>query len=243
MISFFHTVLYTPIYNLLIFLTDILPGGDIGLAVVIATIVVKVLILPLSLAAARTQHAMKGMEVELKTLKEKFKNKQEEQAKAMMALYKRHGVNPFAGILTLFIQLPIILTLFWVFNSKTLLTVDTSILYSFIPFPEAISPYFLGIFLVTGASVTLAIIAAGTQLLHAWYSIPIPPKSDTPSMSADMGRAMAVQMRYVLPIVMGIFAYTSVALALYFITTNVAAIAQEFYIRREKKTLPAVAVA
>lgn len=232
MSSFFHTVLYIPIYNLLIFLVDILPGGDIGLAVVIATVIVKVIIMPLSLAALRTQRAMKAMEPDMKALKEKYKENQELLAKETFALYKVYGVNPFAGILTLFIQLPIILTLFWVFHSKTLLTVDTSLLYSFVHAPATISPYFLGIFLVTSSSIVLAILAAATQFVQAWYTIPMPAKADKPSMSADMGRAMALQMRYILPLFMGFIAYSSTALALYFITTNVVGIAQEFYIRR-----------
>lgn len=242
MISFFHTVLYVPIYNLLVFLTDIIPGGDIGLAVVIATIIVKLLIMPLSLAALRTQRAMKAMEPELKRTREKYKDKQEEQARAMFALYKEYGVNPFAGILTLFIQLPIVITLYWVFQSKTLLTVDAALLYSFVPAPEAIAPYFLGIFLITGTSITLALVAGVTQLAQAWYAFPIPAKSDKPSMSADMGRAMALQMRYLLPIFMAAISYTSVALALYFITTNVVGVAQEFYVRRtEKRTVASTA--
>ena len=62
MTSFFHTVLYTPIYNLLMALTDILPGQDIGLAVVAATLIVKVVLMPLSFAALRTQRAIKALE-------------------------------------------------------------------------------------------------------------------------------------------------------------------------------------
>lgn len=241
MIDFFHTILYVPIYNLLIFLTDTIPGGDIGLAVVIATIIVKLIIMPLSLAALRTQRALKVMEPELKDTREKLKDKPEEQAKAMFALYKKYGVNPFAGILTLFIQLPIIITLFWVFQSKTLLAVNTAILYPFVPVPEAISATFLGFFLVSGTSITLALIAAALQFVHAWYAFPIPPKAETPSMSADMGRAMAIQMRYGLPILTGIISYSSVAIALYFITTSVVGIAQDFYVRQTERPTPQTA--
>lgn len=236
MLSFFHTIIYIPIYNLLIFLVDVIPGGDIGLAVIIATLIVKLLIMPLSFSALRTQRAMRIMEPELKHVKEAYKDDKETQAKEMFALYKKYGVNPFAGLLVLIIQLPILLTLFWVFHSSTLLTVNTSILYSFVPVPEAISPLFLGIFAVTGASIVLAILTAVTQFIQAWYTIPMPPapaKDEKPSMQADIGRAMAIQMRYILPIIMGAVAYASVALALYFITTNVVGIVQEFIIRRK----------
>lgn len=237
MIDFFHTVLYTPIYNLLMGLTDILPGQDIGLAVVVATLIVKVLLMPLSFAALRTQRAVKAMEPEMKKIRKDLKDDKEAQAKAIFELYKQYGVNPFAGLLTLIIQLPIILSLYWVFNSKTLLTVDTSILYSFIPAPEAIAPLFLGIFAVTGASITLALLAALTQFAYGWFAMPVPERSKTPGadMQADFGRAMALQMRFILPVFIAVAAYfTSVAIALYFVTSNLIGILQEFIVRRQK---------
>lgn len=241
MMSFFHSVLYTPIYNLLMFLTDILPGQDIGLAVVAATLIVKVILMPLSFAALRTQRAIKAIEPEMKEIREKLKDDKENQAKEMFALYKKYGVNPFAGILTLLIQLPIIISLYWVFNNKTLLSVDTSILYSFVPAPLAISPLFLGIFAVTGASITLAVLAALTQFAYGWYAIPVPEKSTKKpgtDMQADFGRSLALQMRFMLPVFIGIAAYyTSVAIALYFITSNLVGVLQEFIIR-QKKTEP-----
>ncbi|MES2931510.1 MAG: YidC/Oxa1 family membrane protein insertase [Patescibacteria group bacterium] len=241
MMSFFHTVLYTPIYNLLMFLTDILPGQDIGLAVVAATLIVKVILMPLSFAALRTQRAIKAIEPEMKEIREKLKDDKENQAKEMFALYKKYGVNPFAGLLTLIIQLPIVIALYWVFNNKTLLSVDTSILYSFVPAPLAISPLFLGIFSITGVSITLALIAAVTQFAYGWYAIPVPEKSTKKpgtDMQADFGRSLAMQMRFMLPVFIGIAAYyTSVAIALYFITSNLVGILQEFIIR-QKKTEP-----
>lgn len=238
MTSFFHTVLYTPIYNLLMFLTDVIPGQDIGLAVVVATLIVKVILMPLSFAALRTQRAIKAIEPEMKQIREQYKDDKETQAKETFALYKKYGVNPFAGILTLLIQFPIVLSLYWVFNNKTLLTVDTSILYSFVPAPLAISPEFLGIFAVMGASMTLAALAALSQLAYGWYAIPVPEKSTKPAgtdMQADFARALAMQMRFILPVFIGIAAYyTSVAIALYFITSNLVGIVQEFIVRRGK---------
>ncbi|HYF29024.1 MAG TPA: YidC/Oxa1 family membrane protein insertase, partial [Candidatus Paceibacterota bacterium] len=201
MMSFFHTVLYTPIYNLLIFLTDIVPAGDIGIAVIVATIIVKLVILPLSLSAARTQKVLKEIEPKLKELREKYKDDKEKQAREMFALYKENHINPFAGLATLFIQLPILLTLFWVFQSKTLSTVDTSLLYPFVPVPEAISPFFLGTFEIAGASILLALIAGILQFVQGKFSFTIPPKSTKTgpeSIQQDFGRAMMMQMLYVL---------------------------------------------
>ncbi len=99
----------------------------------------------------------------------------------------------------------------------------------------AISPLFLGIFAIMGASITLAALAAATQFLYGLYAIPVPEKSTKPDMQADFGRALATQMRYILPVFIGIAAYyTSVAIALYFITSNLVGILQEFIVRRKK---------
>lgn len=236
MTAFFHTVLYVPIYNLLILLVDKLPGADIGLAVVLVTIIVRLIIMPLSFTAQKTARAMKGIEPELKVIRESLKDNKEEQAKAMMALYKQYGINPFASILTILIQLPIVVTLFWVFHNKTLLTVDPSLLYSFVSVPATISPLFLGFITITGTSIVLAVLTALTQYLLALYAIPAAPKqAEDASMQADISRAMTLQMRYVFPIIMGFIAYASGAIAVYFITSNVFGVVQEYFVRRSMK--------
>jgi YidC/Oxa1 family membrane protein insertase len=242
MIAFFHTTLYLPIYNLLMILVDKIPGGDIGLAVVLVTIIVRLLIMPLSFAAQKTARAMKRIEPEMKKLREELKDNKEEQARAMMALYKKHGVNPFASILTLLIQLPIVITLFWVFHNKELLVVDPSLLYSFVAAPVVVSPLFLGFITITGASITLAVLTGLTQYFLALYAIPAAPGKEDKSMQADISRAMTLQMRYVFPVIMGFVAYTSGAIAIYFITSNVFGIIQEYFVRRSLGQTPKEAV-
>ncbi|MEK7601877.1 MAG: YidC/Oxa1 family membrane protein insertase [Patescibacteria group bacterium] len=244
MSGFFHTFLYAPIYNLLVFLISIVPGGDIGIAVILATLIVKIILLPLSLSAARTQKAMKAIEPELKVLRETLKDDKEKQAREMFALYKKYGVKPFTSILTLLIQLPIFIGLYWVFSTETLPKIDISILYPFVHEPlVAASTIFLGLISVTGHSLVLAGIAGVTQLIQAWYAIPVPPASAEVggSPGEDFARAMTLQARYVLPLIIAFVAYTSGAIALYFITSNVVALAQEWIVRQGKDIVPVVA--
>lgn len=236
MIAFFHTTLYVPIYNLLMLFVDNIPGGDIGLAVVLVTIIVRLIIMPLSFSAQKTARLMKEVEPKLKKVREQYKDNKEEQARAMMAVYKENHINPFASILTLLIQLPIVITLFWVFHNKELLTVDPSLLYSFVAAPATVSPLFLGMILLTGPSVVLAILTAVTQYLLALYAIPKAPGKEDKSMQADIARAMTLQMRYVFPIIMAFIAYASGAIALYFITSNLFGIVQEYFVRRSLGT-------
>ncbi len=238
--GFFHTVLYTPIYNLLVLLIDVVPGGDLGIAVILATLIVRFVLWPLSMSAARTQKAMKAMDPELKEVRKKFKNDQERQMKEMMALYKKYGVHPFASLLPLLIQIPVIIGLYWVFSSKSLPGIDPSILYPFVTVPDAVSVAFLGLASITGHSIVLAIIAAFAQLAHSWYAIPVPPPSaEVEGPGADIARAMALQMRYILPLIVGVAAYTSGAIALYFITGSLVSIFQEFIVRRTNTPTPA----
>ncbi|MDB9944441.1 YidC/Oxa1 family membrane protein insertase, partial [bacterium] len=140
--ALWHNLFFDPVYNTLIYAIDIIPGGDVGLAIILATIVVKVVLLPLSLRATETQLALKNIEPKIKEIKEKFKDKREEQARKMMDLYKEAGVNPFASILLLFIQIPVIIALYFsvVFGGGVALPeINTALLYSFIPTPEQVS--------------------------------------------------------------------------------------------------------
>lgn len=237
MIAFFHTFLYEPIYNLLVFFTSIMPGGDVGLAVVAVTIVVRIIIMPFSLSAIRTQRAMKKLEPELKELKERFKDNRERQAREMFALYKANKVHPFASFLALFIQLPILIGLYWVFRTETLPTVDLETLYPFVPAPETASALFLGFVSITGSSIALALIAAVTQFFQARLAIPAPPPSSGAKLSIqeEMGRAMALQARFVLPLIIGVVAYASGAIAIYFITSNIISIIQELVVKNGKQ--------
>lgn len=237
----FHTFLYVPIYNLLIFLVDIVPGGDVGLAVVLATIIVKLILMPLSLSAVKTQRRMKLIEKDLKALRETHKGDKERQAKEMLALYRENGIRPFSSILGILIQLPIIITLYLVFSHESLLTVNTALVYPFVPIPETIAPLFLGIFTVAGHSIILALAAAAAQFAHAYVSIPVPAKTKdgpAPSAAEDFGRIMALQARFVLPLIIGVVAYTSGGIALYFITSSIVGLVQEWIVRKMKHPAP-----
>ncbi|MEO6536425.1 MAG: YidC/Oxa1 family membrane protein insertase [Candidatus Paceibacterota bacterium] len=233
--SLFHSVLYVPIYNLLIFFTGIVPGGDVGIAVIIVTVIVKIITAPLSISAAKTQRRMKHVEPQMKAIKEKYKDDKAKQATETMALYKNNSIKPFSSIFTMLLQLPVIIALYLVFRREQLLHANLALVYTFVPLPTNISPLFLGLFATTGHSITLAVIAAATQFLQARLTIPLPPKpakGSTPSSGEEFARALALQSRLLLPILIGVFAYTTGAIALYFITSSVVALLQEFYLRR-----------
>ncbi len=232
--AFFHAVFYNPIYNALVALVAIVPGNDVGVAVIVVTVLIRLLLLPFSLSAARTQRAMKTLEPKIKELKEKHKGDKEKEAVATLALYKEEKVNPFASILTVFIQIPVLLALYWVFRYEPFSHVNTTLLYSFTPIPHAFSLLFFGIISVSGKSLTLAILAGISQFLQANLALSGTMKpSDAKGMQNDFQRVMGLQLKYVFPFIIGTISYTtSGAVALYFITTNLVGAAQELHVRR-----------
>ena len=107
----YHIFFYDPLYKTLAFLLKILPLADIGLAVIILTITVRLILFPLSRKAVLTQMRMTELAPELEVIREKYKDKPEEQARKTLSLYQEKKVNPFSGIFVILIQIPIILDL------------------------------------------------------------------------------------------------------------------------------------
>lgn len=235
-----HTFFFDPIYNLLVFFIDVIPGGDVGLAIVAATLVVKFVLLPLSVRAAKMQKVVRELEPKMAEVKEKHKTDREALAKATMALYREAGINPFSGILLMLVQIPIIISLYFSVYSGggvALPGINVDLLYGFVPSPETVDMIFLGFVDIAARSLPLALLAGLTQFVHAHLSLPKPEprKAGVVDMKADFARSMNMNMRYVLPAIIGVVAYTlSASIALYFTVSNLFAIAQEFLIRKHR---------
>lgn len=236
-----HTIFFDPIYNTLIFFIDTVRGGDMGLAIIATVIVVKTILLPLSIKAAKTQKIMREIEPKLRELKETHKEDKQAQAQAMLALYREYNLNPFASIFLIFLQIPIVFALYFSVYSGggvALPEVNTDLLYSFVAVPTAVSTMFLGFVDVTGRSIVLALGAGVTQYIFTNMTLPklAPREADAaPNFKDDFTRNMHVQMKYVMPVLIVFIAYTiSAAIALYFFVSNLIAIAQEFYVRKHR---------
>ena len=126
----YNLIFFEPLLNGLALLIKYLPFHDMGLAIIVLTLAVRFIILPFTHKSTVTQIKMKRLEPELREIKNAHKNDSQAQAKKTMELYKQHGINPVAGILTLFIQIPIIFALYKVFLGG--ITFDPAHLYSFV---------------------------------------------------------------------------------------------------------------
>jgi len=237
--SIFHFIFFEPLYNLLVFLVNILPYHSLGLAIIILTVVVRLVIFPFSHRSAMTQRKMKEIEPEIKKIKEKFKDKREEQTRQIMALYKAHGISPFSSFLMLLIQLPIFIALFMIL--KTASEINADLLYSFVSAPESINTFFLGFIELSRSSVYLAVAAGISQFFQIKMSLPESQPKEKQSNKPDFQRIMNMQMKYVMPIFIFIFAQKFASgLALYWTTSNLFGILHEIIVKNKVKETNAV---
>src|SRR3990167_1461402 len=172
--NIWNTVLYQPLLNALAFLVSIIPGGDVGIAVIILTIFVKIILFPLSQKSIESQAEMNILAPEINKIKTSGGSK-EEQARLTFELYKKHKVNPFSGCLLVLIQIPVIFALYYVFYKG--INFNSELLYSFIHVPEHANMIFLGILDISQKSLVLAILAGVSQYLQAHFMPAPAPKS------------------------------------------------------------------
>lgn len=226
----FHTIVYEPLYNGLVYLIGVVPGHDAGVAVIALTILVRVIIYPLSQRAIRSQQALKKIAPEIELLKKKYPDNSPEQARAVFALYKERNVRPFASIGLLFVQLPVLIGLYVVFAHGGLPGIDASKLYSFVLPPAGVDMQFFGMDMGASHNWILAVLTIVTQFIYTRLSLgPVKEHVAESSFSGDMARTFDTQARYILPVIIGIFAYSVVAAApLYWVTSNIFMIVQEY---------------
>ncbi|MDP2648124.1 MAG: YidC/Oxa1 family membrane protein insertase [Candidatus Yanofskybacteria bacterium] len=229
--SLFHELLSRPLFNLLIGLYNLIPGQDFGIAILALTAVVRLIMLPLSLRASRSQRELAKLNPKLKEVQEKYKNDKQAQASAQMQLYKEHNINPLAGCLPLLIQIPIIIALYRTFLAG-FKPESLQMLYSFVQNPGTIHNIFLGFLDLTQKSPVLAVLAGVFQYFQSRMSVSQMPQSAGKD-KMDITGMMSTQMLYFFPVMIIIITWNLPAgLALYWVATTIFSIGEQFYIRR-----------
>lgn len=235
----YNLIIFWPLYNGLIGLISLAPHIiDAGVAVILFTIIVRLILFPLSRKAIITQIKMREIQPELDKIRVDYKDDKQMQGTKTLEVYRKNGVNPFSSVLLMLIQFPIMYALYSVFIRTGLPVVNTTILYHFIAVP-VINMHFLGLFDITKSSVILSLGAAVAQYLQLEFSLqqmkktaPVKTGKDGQA-SADMAQNMTKQMKYIFPIIIFIVSYRlSGVLSLYWIATNLFTLGQEFYVRR-----------
>jgi YidC/Oxa1 family membrane protein insertase len=233
----FTTYFIQPIYNAFVFLISVVPHGDVGLAIILLTLIMRIVLYPVFSSSIRTQMGMQAMQLELDVATKKFKDKPEELTQARMDLLKKHKVNPLAGIGTLIIQLVVLISLYYAMFREGFPTINQSLLYSFVHAPAAVNTHFLGILdLLTPHHVFLAALVGITQYFTIRFTLGRTNAGQS-SLSPDKAAAQKMQsamMLYMMPALLTVFGYFFPgAVGLYFVTGNVLSVGQEWLIRRE----------
>jgi YidC/Oxa1 family membrane protein insertase len=191
----FDAIILKPIFNLLFALYSFIPGGDFGVAIIIFTIIVRLLMWPLVKKQMHQAKAMRKLQPEMAKIKAQAKGNKQMESMLMMELYKKHGVSPFSSIGVLIIQLPIFIALFSVIRIFTLQRDQiASFTYEFlkgvgpvkdlIANPDSFNNFFLGFLDLTKVAsfsspklqdlflLLLALGAAFTQYVMAKQTMP-----------------------------------------------------------------------
>lgn len=232
----FNTIFVEPLYNLLVLIIGLVPGYDVGLAIIILTILVRLVLVPLQQKMIRTQAAMRVVEPLIKEIRAKYKDNSVEQAQRIMAVYRNYRVNPFASIILMVIQIPILLGLYFVFID---LSSHPEWLYSFVTKPTVINDLWIGLVDLTKPNWLLAVIAAISQYIQISLAMPkIKPNVANPN---DFAQTMNKQMRYMMPgMIFVISLGVPSAVTLYWVTSNLFMIGHELFFRsRHQNFIPA----
>lgn len=237
MSGIFNTFFYQPLFNLLVAIYNFLPNHDIGISIILLTVLIRVILSPLSKSSLKSQKAMQGLQPKMDEVKKKYANQKEKQAQALMELYKQEKVNPLSSCLPLIIQLPFLLAIYRVFINGFKVT-SLSILYSFVHNPGAINPSFLGLLNLSVPNTILALLAALAQFWQTKMLVRKKPaiKSEG-SKDENMMAIMNQQMTYLFPVLTFIIGLKLPSgLMVYWLTTTLLTVLQQKYYFRTPST-------
>ncbi|MFQ5942561.1 MAG: YidC/Oxa1 family membrane protein insertase [Anaerolineales bacterium] len=252
--NFFDTFIIDPMINALLYIYTFLGptlglAGAFGLAIIVFTILIKVITLPLTFKQQQSTQKMQELQQDKEFLRiqEKYKGNRQKLQEEQMKLYQKRGINPFAGCVPLLIQFPVIIGLYQAIIraladspspllefskhiygsvSSSIIPLDSQFLWMDLGQPERFAVSALeGLpFLGDGLPI-LAVIVVITSYLQT--------KLTTAPQPGSQGGGMTQMMGIYMPLLLGYFAYSFAAgLALYFVVSNVLAIGQAVIMKR-----------
>ena len=231
----YNAFIYTPLHNTLTYLYD--NTLDIGVSIVLLTLIVKFILLPLNIkaqiSAKETQDKLKILKPKIEELNKKHKNNKLNASVAMRELYQEHNFNPASSLLSIFtllIQIPILFALYKVFSVDIINMNPTA----FGVFDSSQKYVWMGV--LVGLSMFVMSLITTSKTVDPDL-VNKKDKTKEEEMQLSMAKMMKVQLTYVLPF---IIAFTSTllpsALGIYFIVANVFAVGQYYLIEKIKKS-------
>jgi YidC/Oxa1 family membrane protein insertase len=228
MFAFFNEILFKPIFNALILIYQFAAFHDLGIAIILLTVAVRLLLFPLFHATARYQKLAPKLQKEIAAIQHRHKDDKGEQTKALMELYRAHKVNPFTPFLSLIVQIPILIALYQVLN-KAFKYQPAGLIYPFLAAPAALNTTLLGIVDLSKPNIVIILLAAALQYIQARISLP----EHKPGTPLEQAEKISRNMTIIGPIItLVIFWNLSAALGLYWAVFTAVSVIQQFIVNR-----------
>jgi YidC/Oxa1 family membrane protein insertase len=230
MTAIWNTIILEPVLNSLIALTNVL-GGSFGWAIIVLTVVVRLILFPLTVRQTQSTKAMQTLQPKIQELQKKYGKNQQKLQQEMMKLYKEAGINPLGCIWPMLIQLPIWIALYQSIMQALAATPENLLnlsrhLYSWAAIGHAIplNDQFLWLHLSRpDPNLILAILVGGSM----W----VQQKMVTPPATDPRQRSMTNMTTTMMPLMFGLFTLSFPSgLALYWVVSNVIGIVIQYFV-------------
>jgi YidC/Oxa1 family membrane protein insertase len=234
----YQVICYQPILNILAFLYN--NTADLGVAIILLTIVIKLVLWPLSQKAIKSQTELQAIQPKIDELKKKYADNKAELGTATMNLYKEHQINPLSSCLPLLIQLPFLFAVFRVLRSG--LEQDLGLVYSFLPKPHDFHTLSFGFMDLSKPVIYLAVLAGVAQFIQSKMMLAKQKKAnigkENTATEDNMANIMNKQMTYIFPIMTVVFGFSLPGgLTLYWFMFTALTILQQFLVLKTTKEL------
>lgn len=222
--QFFATILFQ--------LTQV--TGNLGVSIILFTVVLRLLLTPISIIGLRVNKKTQEIQPELSALQKKYKKDPKKLQAEQAALYKKYGVNPLAGCIPQILQIGLLIVLYRAFvdffNNPLVANANTSFLWLNLSQPD---PYYI-----------LPLLAVVTQFLLSLMSIPAPKPGDNKQpkkakaagkeggdMSSTLTSSLQTQMVFLFPLLTGFISLKLPAgLVLYWVVSTVVSMVQQYFV-------------
>lgn len=239
----FNHIFTYPIFNVLMLLYHVF--GDFGLSIIVMTIVIRLLLFPLTRAQLKSSKATQAIQPQVQEIRKKYKDPKVQQ-EALSALYKESGVNPLAGCLPLLIQLPVLYGLFYALNGvlknptlhNAMNTGINDLIYPFLPHFAVLPNINLNWFTFLSPALHISLgqpdpthilpILAG---LATFVQLRMSQPKTSGSAPKDPVTQQMQMMQFIMPFFTAFIAWGFAAgLALYWTTTSLFSIVQQYFV-------------
>ena len=229
MAELWNTIILEPVLNSLIAMCNVL-GGNFGLAIIVLTVIVRLILFPLTVRQTQSTKAMQSLQPRIQELQKKYAKNQQKLQQEMMKLYKEAGINPLGCLWPMLIQLPIWIALYQSIMQALAATPESLLslsqhLYSWGAVGQAVplNDHFLWLRLSQNGDMILAVLVGGTM----W----IQQKMVTPPAADPRQQSMTSMTTLMMPLMFGFFVLSFPSgLALYWVVSNIIGIIIQYFV-------------